>query len=323
MAELLAIGKDLKGLALTPTLNADGSGTLKLIGDGFKPELRLAKTEVASVLATLGAKPVESLPPPPVDMVVAVDTGGWTGNLHTELIAAGITKFRVQRGAAPAVPAGHIASVIAGGGGSIGGINPAAHKTEVTQLAELGPESIEDLNEPGGPWDESDPTNYTAYVGLLKAAREGVEAAKHKPALICSWDGGVGGSQVFGLGVKNAGGLQYVDGVTVHPYGGSAGQHGGALGDRGNVERAYKETGLPVYVTEVGWPQNATSDSQAWTKEQQAENIANFIAWARSTGYVRLVVVFNAVDYTGASYGIEHANRAHKLAFAALATAAK
>jgi hypothetical protein len=59
MAELLAIGKDLKNMALTPALNADGSASLKLSGDGYKPELRLNQAEAAAVVKTLSATPVE------------------------------------------------------------------------------------------------------------------------------------------------------------------------------------------------------------------------------------------------------------------------
>jgi hypothetical protein len=79
-------------------------------------------------------------------------------------------------------------------------------------------------------------------------------------------------------------------------------------------------------VTEVGWPtavgQPPTGDSLQWTESQQASNITGFITWARSLGYVRMVIVFNGVDYgTNNWYGIETSARRHKLSYAAVAAA--
>jgi exo-beta-1,3-glucanase (GH17 family) len=97
----------------------------------------------------------------------------------------------------------------------------------------------------------------------------------------------------------------------VHPYGGTGvSQAQSALGNRALVTAAYNATGLPVYVTEVGWPtavgQPPTGDSLQWTEQEQAENIYNFVDWARSTGYVNAVMIFTFRDYgTNNFYGIE------------------
>jgi len=147
-----------------------------------------------------------------------------------------------------------------------------------------------------------------------------------RPRVLASWDGGEGPSSAFGPGWKALGGLAYTDGVTVHPYGGSDGGDGGALGGHEDVEVARAASGLPVYVTEVGWPtavgQPSTGDSQQWTEGQQAENITNFVRWARSTQYVASVLIFNFVDYgSNTWYGIERSDRSHKPSYAALAKA--
>jgi hypothetical protein len=48
--------------------------------------------------------------------------------------------------------------------------------------------------------------------------------------------------------------------------------------------------------------------------------MSNFAAWARSTGYVKMVIFFNAVDYGSNNwYGIETGSRKHKQSFATLA----
>jgi hypothetical protein len=268
-------------------------------------------------------------------MVVGVDTGGW-GGVFGELANGGIRFVRTSSSAAGSHVAAEskaagvqIASVIFGTGGGIGSISPSGYASQVLAYYKkwglAGGLSFEVLNEPGGSWFWSDPTNYSAYARIAKAVHEELATlpAGSRPSELCSWDGGQGGSDSFGRGIKAAGALPYCDGVTVHPYGGSSGQHGGALGDRANVERAHAESGLPVSVTEVGWPtatgQSSTGDSQQWTEAQQASNIAGFVNWAKSTGYVKTVILFNLVDYgTNASYGLERSNRQHKASFKTL-----
>jgi exo-beta-1,3-glucanase (GH17 family) len=142
--------------------------------------------------------------------------------------------------------------------------------------------------------------------------------------VLASWDGGEGPSSGFGPGWAKLGALAYCDGVTVHPYAGARSQD--PLAGRVDVEQARARSHKPVYITEVGWPTAVgapgTGDSQQWTEAQQAENITNFFRWARSTGYVRMAVYFNYVDYGyNTWYGIERKNRSHKLSFAALARA--
>jgi len=113
--------------------------------------------------------------------------------------------------------------------------------------------------------------------------------------------------------------------VSVHPYGGTGSRSESALGDRPQVVQAHEQTGLPVYITEVGWPtavgQPATGDSLQWTEAEQAQNITSFIDWAKSTGYVADVTIFNYRDYgTNNFYGIETSTGVHKLSYAALAS---
>jgi hypothetical protein len=263
--------------------------------------------------------------------VVGIDTGGWTGSLISELHAGGIGNYRVHASAAASVAAtapGQIASVVFGEGGSIASINPTTFAAEVVAVSSrVHPRAVEVLNEPGNPSFWSDPSNYAAYANLAKAVHEALAVlpAGSRPAELCSWDGGEGPNSSWGAGIKAAGALRWCDGVTAHPYGGSNGQDGGALGGRRDIEGAHNGSGLPVYITEIGWPtavgQPSTGDSQQWTQAQQAENMAGIVAWAKASGYVEMVIFFNAVDYgSNTSYGIETASRQHKLSFATLAS---
>ncbi len=266
----------------------------------------------------------------PGGTALGVDTSRWTGSLIGELSSAGIGNLRVQSQAAVTVAAeapGHIGSIVFGGGGAIGTINPTTYAAEVLTVSTLThPRAIEVLNEPNNPGFWSDTTNYSAYAKLAKAVHEALQTlpAALRPAELCSWDGGEGPSSSWGAAIKAAGALNYCDGVTVHPYGGSKGQDGGALGGRRDVELAHANSGMPVYITEIGWPtavgQPSTGDSQQWTEAQQAENMKNFATWAQQTGYVPMVTFFNAVDYgTNSFYGIETSSRKHKQSYATLA----
>jgi hypothetical protein len=146
-----------------------------------------------------------------------------------------------------------------------------------------------------------------------------------RPKLLVSYDGGFNGSE-YGRAVFAAGAV--ADGVTVHPYGGKENAEQSALGNRARVTQAHAATGLPVYVTELGWPtavgKPPTGDSMQWTEQQQAEHITDFMRWADGLGYVRAVIDFNYADYGSNDwYGIvSSSGTRHKLSYAALKAAA-
>ena len=302
------------------------------------------------VESELPTKPEEELPGTrPGGMVVGLNAGGWGPTAFSD-IAGAVNAVRMEARFATdsevgaAANAGvSVASWVLGTKGAIGAIEPTKYAAEVVSLfkrygkggtfwagrPDLGGTAVEVLNEPGNPYFWSDPTNYSAYVKLLKVVHEALAEnfpAAIRPRVLASWDGGEGPSSTWGPSWAALGGLNYVDGVTVHPYGGSTGQDGGALGGHTDVIGAHAASGKPVYITEIGWPtavgQPSTGDSQQWTEAQQAQNITNFVAWARQTEYVPMVLYFNYVDYgTNNFYGIETKTRAHKLGFRALAEA--
>ncbi len=278
----------------------------------------------------------------PGSMVVGVDSGGWGGSsTFSDLANGGIHYVRTSSSDAGRVePEGsaagvHIASVIFGTEGAIGALSPGGYAAEVESYFKkyglAGGLTAEVLNEPGNDVFWSDPTDYSAYAALAKAVHEALATlpVQSRPAELCSWDGGEASpdpDKKWGQGIRAAGALPYCDGVTVHPYGGKTGGDGGPLGGRSDVELAHSESGKPVYVTEIGWPtaagQPPTGDSQQWTEAQQAANITGFMRWAAGTGYVPMVIYFNYVDYgSNDFYGIETAQRKHKLGFSALAEA--
>ena len=274
----------------------------------------------------------------PAGMLIGVDSGGWAGSSFTDLASGGVHYIRTGSSHGGLLgemnKAGvQIASVVFGESGTIGAINPTAYANEIvsyfTKYGRQGGLSVELLNEANNSIFWSDAGNTTAYAKLAKAVHEGLAKlpAASRPTELCNWDGGSGPSSTWGPKLKASGALAYCDGVTVHPYGGSSGQDGGALGGRQDVEGAHATSALPVYVTEIGWPtavgQPSTGDSQQWTQAQQAANITRFLTWAHGTGYVPMVIYFNYVDYgTNAFYGIETKSRVHKPSFAALAEGA-
>ena len=185
--------------------------------------------------------------------------------------------------------------------------------------------AVEVLNEPGGNWfwgSEAESTaNEAAYASLLKAVHEAfvAEFGSARPLILASYDGGHSQEVSWGEGVWNEatnGGINvndYVDGITMHPY---SWPTTGSTGARSNVARAHAKTGKPVYITEVGW--NTAEVTQA----EQAANIYDFVTWARSTGYVANVTIFEYRDYTANpdenAWGVETWGGEKKPAYTAL-----
>jgi hypothetical protein len=281
------------------------------------------------------------------EMEVALDAGGWGSSAFGDIAGAAKyvrlqSRFATDSEVGGAAAAGvRVGSWLFGAaGGNIAAINPATMAAEVVAVfkrygrggsfwagrPDLGATNVELLNEPANPYFWSDAGDVASYAALSRVVHAALEAnfpPATRPRLLLSFDGGYGHSE-FGKAVLAAGGA--ADGVTVHPYGGTENVTESAEGRRQLVVEAHEDTGLPVYVTEVGWPtavgQSPTGDSLQWTEQQQAANITSFVRWARGTGFVALVVYFNYVDYgTNTLYGIERSDRSHKLAYAALAGA--
>ena len=190
---------------------------------------------------------------------------------------------------------------------------------------DLGATTAELINEPGNPYFYSDYNNIQLYANMTKAVHSALEAnfaPAVRPKLLVSYDGGFNGSP-YGRAIFAAGAV--ADALTVHPYGGHGSES--ALGGRERVTQAHSETGLPVYVTEVGWPtalgQAPTGDSLQWSEQQQASNTTAFIDWARSLGYVADVTYFNYADYgTNNWYGVvDSSGKTHKPDYYALKAA--
>jgi hypothetical protein len=190
-----------------------------------------------------------------------------------------------------------------------------------------GATTAEIVNEPGNPffWGSGATADEAAYARTIETVAAKVATLAHPPRLLVSFDGGYEGDR-YGRALIAADPhlLQLGLGWTVHPYGG----HGttSALGNRARVTEARAATHQPIYVTEVGWPTDTgagpTGDSLQWTEAQQASNIASFVLWAGSLGYVADVTYFNYADYSPNNwYGIVDASgTTHKLAYDTLKT---
>jgi len=197
--------------------------------------------------------------------------------------------------------------------------------------ADLGATTAEVVNEPGNPyfWGSGAQADQAKYAATIEAYSRALQAlpAADRPRLLVSYDGGFEGDNYGRTLVKDDPALLKLNlAWTVHPYGGTGNREQSALGGRTRVEQAHADTGLPVYVTEVGWPtaagQPPTGDSLQWTEQQQAENITGFVRWAYGLGYVRAVVYFNYADYGSNNwYGIVNTSGTrHKLSYDVLAS---
>lgn len=190
--------------------------------------------------------------------------------------------------------------------------------------------AVEVLNEPYGSWfwggDADSADNEAAYANLVVTTYDAFHSryGSSSPKILAAF---AGDGWWAGVKAAKANIDDYFDGITVHPYGGVSDPAQSALGNRALVAEAHSTTGKPVWITEVGWPtavgQPATEDSLQWTQPQQASNIYNFVNWARSTGYVAAVLLFQYRDYgTNMWYGVETSSGSKKPAWTALNEAA-
>jgi putative glycosyl hydrolase len=321
-------------------------------GSAWSTEVSIAYP--ASVSSPAPPPPVS--PPPPSEgpsqgssgMTVALDIGGWdwASAVNDEATAVRYVRSSYKHFDSDSqmellAKAGVTLMPLFGEGGTLAGYDNSAFFGEIVawfkrygkggtfwagKPVDLGATTAELINEPGNPYFYPDYNNTQLYAEMTKAVHSALEAnfaAAVRPKLLVSYDGGFNGS-AYGRAIFAAGAV--ADGVTVHPYGGHGSES--ALGGRERVTQAHGETGLPVYVTEVGWPtavgQAPTGDSLQWNEQQQAENVTRFIQWTRSLGYVNDVTYFNYADYgSNDFYGVVNTSgSSHKLAFYALKAAA-
>lgn len=199
---------------------------------------------------------------------------------------------------------------------------------------------IEVLNEPGGMWfwgsSALSQTNADAYAKLINATYDVFHAAygSSAPKVLATYDGSSGANGVTTWGKEwwNSAYANHskVDGIVVHPYGLTSVPRtpDSANGNRTLVASAHNDTAKPMYVTEVGWPtavgQPNTGDSYQWSETEQANNLYNFITWARGTGYVNAVMYFQYHDYgTNNWYGVVRSDGSIKPSYYSLQCAAQ
>ena len=197
-------------------------------------------------------------------------------------------------------------------------------------LRSHGPFSLlEILQEPAGSWywgsNAASPRNAACYARLLRQVSHSFTSAfgRNRPLLLASYDGGrsscsdTWGRQVWAADPRAG---EYIDGITFHAY---ANNNSGC---RTALQDAWTRTHRPVYVTEVGWATECNGCYHSgWlnvSERQQARNIYGYIDWARSTGYVKGVVVFKNVDFKSNWFGIMRADLSRKPSYFALHQAA-
>ncbi|HEY4812633.1 MAG TPA: hypothetical protein VIH71_16410 [Solirubrobacteraceae bacterium] len=271
-------------------------------------------------------------------MWVGVDVGGWPSTFAADVAgAASYVRVNSQSSVPGYTAAGlHVIDLLLDeNSAGVSGLNATEYAAKAVAAVKANPKmaALEVLNEPGNEWGAMGPnagsaTNAAAYDHLLKVLHEALVAnfGNSYPPVLASYDGGEGPTtwgQEMWAAEPNVG--NYINGITMHSYGGTSNRAHSALGDRGQIEAAHAQhPNIPIYVTEVGWPtavgQPSTGDSFQWTEAEQAQNVTNFVNWAKGTGYIQDVTIFNYRDYgTNDFYGIETASGAHKLSYTALA----
>jgi hypothetical protein len=271
-------------------------------------------------------------------MWVGVDVGGWPSTFASDVAgAASYVRVNSQSSVPGYIAAGlHVIDLLLDeNSAGVSGLNATEYAAKAVAAVKANPKmaALEVLNEPGNEWGAMGPNagsaaNAAAYDHLLKVVHEALVAnfGSNYPPVLASYDGGEGPTtwgQEMWAAEPNVG--NYINGITLHSYGGTSNRAHSALGDRGMIEAAHAQhPNIPIYITEVGWPtavgQPSTGDSLQWTEAEQAQNITNFVNWAKGTGYIQDVTIFNYRDYgSNDFYGIETAAGGHKLSYTALA----
>jgi len=304
-------------------------------GSAWAPDVAITYPALTTPVAP--PTPPVSTPPTsggPGPMWVSLNAGGWGPGIVGD-VAGAVNTIRtpVSEPLAPWTKAGVKVIALKSGpynSGGVQAIDASKWAEEAVAYVRANPEiaAYEVLNEPGNKWigwgsSAGDQANATAYAHLLKVVHEAFVANGIRTRILASYDGGEGpttwGEEVFKAD-PNVG--SYIDGLTLHSYGGTSSRSASALGSRYHIEAAHAQhPGIPIYVTEVGWSTEVEEQnvSFAWTQEQQAANIKSFIEWAKGTGYVADVTIFGYRDYgTNSWFGIEKSNRTHKLSYATL-----
>jgi hypothetical protein len=342
---------EVSGTSITPTavpgVAVGYSVRTAVNGSAWSPE----------VVITYPAKstPPPPPPPPPTEpepkseetpsgsiltspMWVGVDVGGWPSTFAGDVAgAASYVRVNSQSSVPGYTAAGlHVIDLLLDeSSGGVSALNATEYAAKAVAAVKANPKmaALEVLNEPGNEWGAMGPNagsaaNAAAYDHLLKVVHEALVAnfGTDYPPVLASYDGGEGPTtwgQEMWAAEPNVG--NYINGITLHSYGGTSSRAHSALGDRGMIEAAHAQhPNIPIYITEVGWPtavgQPSTGDSLQWTEAEQAQNITSFVNWAKGTGYIQDVTIFNYRDYgSNDFYGIETAGGGHKLSYTALA----
>lgn len=291
-------------------------------GSLWAPEVSITYAKTVSPLPP--PPPVEP-PPTPSSMWISLNAGGWGSSQYADVAAAVNTVRTTESNISGWTKVGVRVIYDDSGPYTTGGvksINVSSWVSNAVAYVKTNPQvaAIEVLNEASGSWfwgpNAASPEEAVAYDKLLEAVHNAFvkEFGSAHPLILASY-GGPSEAPVWGerLWAANPNIGNFCDGVVVHPYPSS----GRGEGDRKQVEEAHAKTGKPVYATEVGWRTSVV------TEAEQAQDITNFINWAKSTGYVADVDVFGYRDYgpsaPSETWGIETWEGRHKLAYAALA----
>ena len=211
--------------------------------------------------------------------------------------------------------------------GGVKTISPSGFASEVVQEVKERPgiAAFEVLNEAYGDWywggSSESQENATAYANILEAVHAAfVKEFGSKRPLILASDIDASGTS-WNAEIVKAGALSYVDGIALHPY---SWPKNLPEGSRAEVTAAYATDKMPVYITELGWDDEPYEGAPGVTETEQATNIYNFVNWARATGYVADVDIFqwHNYDHEKEAWGIETESGRDKLSYTALKEAA-
>lgn len=337
MAELKAIGRDLKGLSVVTTFNSDGSAVLALTGNPtWRPLLYLTAAEAAALRVAL-------TPPQSRTVIIGVNGGsGWGPEDASKLIALGITSERqgFEPGSLTIEASAPIAQSLANGfkrnAYIVGNINDnlpltsaALSSTWISSLVAQAKAAVaggqaavlELMNEPylkgHGVWEP------VTYAKLYLAAKQALGIAGITVPLGFvmmgdyqradkSWSQVPGGGGWIGDAVAACPELKaQIDCLISHPYGKRGANSGNCWGP-GAMEVQHAQAvalGIQrtdVYVTEVGlqYKPGVTDALTEPTEAAQAAAIDAVLGQLTLLPYVKGIWYYNVHDDGTGTFGL-------------------
>jgi len=170
-------------------------------------------------------------------------------------------------------------------------------KQVVSRYSPLGVKYYEIWNEPNIPTFWSLEPNADEYAELLKVAYPAIKGTNPDAVILCGATSPAEGNPApfidwltYFNGIKDNGGLEYMDAVSFHLYRFSGGPESWLAVDLNNITNIVGDD-IDLYITEIGYP-----TSSVWPNvdlQEQAKNFSRLLLTAREHDQIKMITYYD------------------------------